>query len=333
MQNKEEKVFLIVLLSLIVIALLGVMIFFMINKDYQVSFFAFGNGTEMIFEKEYDSKEINNIIMNVGSMNVKFRESNADKIKVTIYGDKRQKINETITEHELKIEKAPNTFYLFAFFCWVREEAIVELPKEYIEKLQVNTSSGDIEVLDLENVDLQIESTSGNITCGNMHNGYLKTTSGNINAGSSNEMIAKSTSGDIKIQNAKTGRLEAVSGDIEANEIETIDAKSTSGTINLDKANKVVARTTSGNIRINTINEKCELSSVSGNITVDSCSLIENSTMQSTSGDVRISKGSNMYIDTKTTSGDVRIENNNRKAEIELKIKTTSGNITAMIEE
>ena len=46
------------------------------------------------------------------------------------------------------------------------------------------------------------------------------------------------------------------------------------------------------------------------------------------SGDVVINKSSdNFYCDAKATSGDVKIKDNNRRAEYELKIRAKSGDI------
>lgn len=330
MKNKGIKIVLIILLIIIAISLINVMIFAIIHKDKndKISFLAFGNKTEMLFQNEYNQNEINNISINATSSNVKFQEGNSDKVKVTVYGHKNQDVTVKLEENELEIKKENNVFQLFAFFCWFRDEIIIEIPKDYNGDIQIKTSSGKIELLDLEQANMQIESTSGNIECGNMSNGNLKTTSGNIRMGNSNEVTLKATSGNIMAEEIRNkGTIQTSSGKIEVKEIKQGEIESTSGKVKIEKANRITATTTSGSIHINQIDGYCNLSSNSGGVKIENLQINENSTIHTTSGNVNISKGENMYIETKTMSGNVKVENNNRKAEIELKIETASGSI------
>lgn len=60
---------------------------------------------------------------------------------------------------------------------------------------------------------------------------------------------------------------------------------------------------------------------------MEKCNLNENSSIHATSGGVKIKETNDIYIEAKANSGDVKVENNNRLSEIELKIETTSGEI------
>ena len=55
--------------------------------------------------------------------------------------------------------------------------------------------------------------------------------------------------------------------------------------------------------------------------------LLDDSDITSISGDIEINKNLGAYIKTETLSGEVNVENNDRYAKNELKIKTTSGDI------
>ena len=55
-----------------------------------------------------------------------------------------------------------------------------------MEKFGIQLSSGNAEILDLENAILQIESHSGNVICGNLDKVNIQTTSGNIKVGNAN---------------------------------------------------------------------------------------------------------------------------------------------------
>lgn len=95
----------------------------------------------------------------------------------------------------------------------------------------------------------------------------------------------------------------------------------------MQNVNRIVAKASSGTIRINKINAFCELSSKSGSIRIEDCNLTENSSIQATSGGVNITKLNDVYVDAKATTGSVKVQNNDRKLDTELKIKTTSGSI------
>ena len=89
------------------------------------------------------------------------------------------------------------------------------------------------------------------------------------------------------------------------------------------------AEASSGDIDIRKINEYCNLKTSSGNIDIETLNIIENSSINAKSGNVDIKRKNDIYIETETKSGDADIQNNNRMAEIVLKITTTSGNIKA----
>ncbi len=95
----------------------------------------------------------------------------------------------------------------------------------------------------------------------------------------------------------------------------------------MENTNKITAKATSGGININEINGFCDLNCKSGSIKIEKCNLNENSSIHATSGGVKIKETNDIYIDAKVSSGDIKVENNNRLSEIELKIETTSGGI------
>ena len=67
----------------------------------------------------------------------------------------------------------------------------------------------------------------------------------------------------------------------------------------------------------------------SGDINIDELDIKENSRIEAKSGDVTINNNvCNCYVEAETNSGDKSINKFDRKSEIELKIKTTSGDIS-----
>lgn len=331
MKSKVAKVILIIILVLIIIALINFMVYAIINKDkgsnMKFSLITFGDNTEKIFEKEYEPEELDKIKVDVSSSNVSIEKADIDKIKITAYGDKDETINETITNKELSITKSNTKVYIFAMFYWCDEKIIIQVPNDSEEEFNVHTSSGDITAQDLENNHINFESSSGKIECGNINNGSLKSSSGDITVGNGNEITLQASSGNIKAGDFNKLSAEASSGNVEIGTIGEGTIKTSSGEIDIISADRIKAEASSGDINVETIENYCELKTSSGNIDINSLNITENSNINAKSGNVRINGKNDIYVETETNSGDVNIDNNNRMAEIVLKITTTSGNI------
>ena len=330
MKNKGAKITLIIILVILVIALINFMIYAMVNKngEFKLSLIGFGDNTAMIFEKEYNPEELNNINVDVSSSNVKIEKADIDKIKITAYGEKEDKIKEVMNENELSITKENTKIFIFTMLYWCREEIIIQVPNNCDEEFNIKTSSGDIIVPDLEGDNIELKTASGKIQCGNINNGNIETSSGDILIGNGNEVTLKASSGNIKAGDFNKLSAEASSGDIEIGTIsEDAKVKTASGKITLNGANKLKAEAISGDIKINSIENNCEISSTSGNIIVDRANINENSFIKTNSGNVVINNKNDIYVETETTSGDADVQNNNRMSEIVLDITTTSGNI------
>lgn len=331
MKNKGIKIVLIIILAILVIALVNFMIYAIINRDndYSVKFslIAFGDNTEKIFEKEYEPEELDRINVDVSSSNVLIEKADVDKIKVTAYGEKDEKINETINNNELSITKSNTKVFIFAMFYWCDEKIIIQVPNDCEQEFNIHTSSGDIAAPNLENNVINLESSSGKIECGNINNGNFKSSSGDITVGNGNEITIQTSSGSIKAGDFNKLSAEASSGDVEVGKVGESTIKTSSGKILVESAKRLQAEASSGEIDINTIEEYCNLVTSSGSIEIDSLNITENSNINAKSGDVDIRSKNDIYIETETGSGDADVTNNNRMSEIVLKITTTSGSI------
>ena len=133
MVGKGVKITLIVACIILIIILISVMVFVMVNKDkkYSVSLLAFGDKTKTLLDERYEFNGINDIEVNSASSNVKFVESDTDEVKVTIYGLEGDNVSASLNNNKLEINKENNRIYIFALFIRIRDEIIVELPKNY----------------------------------------------------------------------------------------------------------------------------------------------------------------------------------------------------------
>lgn len=141
----------------------------------------------------------------------------------------------------------------------------------------------------------------------------------------------ETVSGDIysNINIVNDISMTTTSGDIELLEVNDISVVTTSGDIKVSKTNKISAVTTSGDVTINRVNERVSVKTTSGDIILKNLDIKDNSSVETASGDVSINNNiSNCYVETSTTSGDTNISKSDRKSDLILKIKTTSGDIT-----
>ena len=325
MQYKGLKISLIVLLSIAAIGIISLMIWLMFHKDKNFHIVFFNTKTEQIFQKEYALEEFEKLNIDALSSKVTIREGHSDKMKVTAYGKKHQLITEQLEDGTLSLTKENNVIGIF--FCWYQEEIIIEIPKTIEKTIHVKTASGNISILDLEQSILQLESISGNITCGHMRTGNIQTTSGNIQCGNAQEAEIKSTSGKIQAKDLNQATIKTTSGNIQVNTLQNGSAESFSGRIHIQQTQTIQLKTLSGEISVGQIDGSCQIHSTSGNLKIDTCHLHANSHMKTTSGKIEVLHLEDVYVETKTTSGNTHINGNNRKSEIELTLETVSGNI------
>lgn len=143
------------------------------------------------------------------------------------------------------------------------------------------------------------------------------------------DLVVNTVSGDIYVgDNAMENiKLKSVSGDISIENSNKINVTSTSGNVKVMKAEDLVIKTVSGDLKINTVSKSLSAETTSGEVEVERLEINSDSDIKTVSGDVEIGSINNIYVDTSTLSGDVKIKNNNRLADIVLSIHTTSGDI------
>ena len=122
----------------------------------------------------------------------------------------------------------------------------------------------------------------------------------------------KLTTGDIYLRNAKDSDLKVTTGDI------TITESFNTGSL----------KTTTGEINVNKATGRIDFKTTTGDITVKKIDLTDNSNIKATTGDVKIDKVNDIYITADSSTGDVKIKHTNRFSNVELNIKTSTGDIT-----
>jgi len=146
--------------------------------------------------------------------------------------------------------------------------------------------------------------------------------------GTTYNLDIEGTSSDVdSLIDLKDVNINTNSGDINLKDANKTTIKTISGDIKTNKTDSLYIKTTSGDMILGDINGKLTLNTTSGDIKINKLNLTKDSSIKVTSGDIIIGKTNEIYVDAHTVSGDTRINTNNRKADVELKINTISGDI------
>lgn len=298
----------IILYVVLIVILLSIMIFVLFKKDF---IFSFGDYDKVeLYNETYSLDEVDSLNINMVSTDITIKDSEDGNVRVVIYGKEERKDRYSVTNDDNNLKVSEQSYSSFCFgFCFYNEEVIVYLPKGFNKDINIKGTSSDVNIIN--NYDSKVD---------------IQTVSGDIKVQDVNDIFVRSTSGDIDINNAIDVEVKSVSGDVTIKSGKNVKADTTSGDISVDGATKIDINTTSGEVRIGT-SGNVDISTMSGDVEIGDLTVTCESIINTISGDVKINKVNDVYVDAKTTSGDSRIDNSNRTSENTLKIKTTSGDI------
>ena len=288
--NKSLAVFLIILLSIVVVALTGGFIY-MLNNNLPISFdWLVGENkysNTLVEAKTFDTIKDLNIYSKNGDITIE--ESTDGKIAVELYSDNVEE--EFIKdENEINIKLYNKSGFAFKFKT---DRILVKLPLEYANKISINNNVGDIKISTLD----------------------LATT--NI----------VSTIGDIKIDSINNANITNDIGDVKIEKINALTSINKTGDVKINTINDADIKVDTGDIKINTVNNKLELKSGIGDVKIDNATITSNSTINGSTGDIKIRNITGAYVEANTKIGDVKINNTDRKSDIILTINNTTGDI------
>ena len=127
-----------------------------------------------------------------------------------------------------------------------------------------------------------------------------------------NKINVKSNVGDITIEDFENAYLEVDTnvGDLEVDKIKNIEAKSDVGDIKIDNIYEYVKiKTNVGDVKIKNLN------------------ITKDSRIDSEIGDVKIQNINDIYVDAKANIGESKVNTNDRKSDVTLKITSSVGDI------
>lgn len=291
MKNRKLIISLIIILSIIAVLLLLFM-FGLLTGNFGISNFKYNYkvSNELVIDETYDMS-FTKINIDSNASNIYIKNSNDENTKLIIYGDKEN----------IKVDTSNNVLNISSKekpcigICFNRNVSKIEvyLNKDYDKDIKITNKFGDIEIADFVNANFDIEENAGNIS---------------IEKGNNVNILSKY--GDTKVTTLNVGNIIAKAGDVEVN-----------------YANDIVIDNSLGNIKITTVSNYLNLKNNCGDIKLGSINLKENSSIKDDLGDVKIGKTNEIYIDAKTSLGDVKINNNYNKSDVILKIENSCGDI------
>lgn len=287
MSNNKPLIIVNIILLLIIILVLLWFMFFGLKGFRNVDF-----KQELLKSGTYNLEEVNEIYSNLRDYDILVEKSDSDKVKVELYGSEksRDKVDLKQSNGKIVIEQV-GSIVCFGF-CYSNNIAKIYIPEDFDKKVNLTSTSGDIEV----KVDLQYDDN------------YIKT-----------------TSGDIKLDYVNKGKIYSTSGDIEINKAKNILINSTSGDIEISDVKDVNAHTTSGDIYIKRLDGSSDIKTTSGEIVVHNFNIVGDSLIESTSGDIDVFMANQANVEAKSVSGDKYIKE--MTGEYNLKLQTVSGDI------
>lgn len=292
--SKSFKIVLIVLLSLLLISFSGLFVILLTNNSMKNFSFSldFGEEQNLVFDKEYNN-DFSNIKVKSNVSDIKFIKTDDSKFTVKVYAktDENLSVNESSNELTINYEQK-NKVRVLEINKSPRIEVYV--PSNYSGKFDVVSDVGDVKADSFTNSELTV-----------------KINTGDIKVGSVKSVDAVTNTGDIKINNANKVNLVATTGDIK-----------------VGKVNDAVLKTRTGDIKVDNISEYILASANTGDILINSLSIVKDSSLTSNTGDIKINSSNEIYFDAKTNIGDTKINNNYRDAKSVLKVKTNTGDIT-----
>lgn len=262
--NKGLLITLITLISILIIVLVTFLVLILSDKIKFPTNFSFNTSSissesKLIYDEIYDVSSISNLKINTLSSDITFVESNDNNINVKVYGSKKRNLEVDLENNNLTINYQNHNICIG--FCFDNADITISIPKSYNGNIKMNSKSGDMDLIDLENATMNLETISGSIRSGKVLDINANTVSGDIDIKAiKNNVKASTTSGDIKIKDLnllKNSSLKSVSGDIEISKRNDIyiETNTISGDVNIRKNNRLAKNvlkieTVSGDINV-----------------------------------------------------------------------------------
>ncbi|MDE5984025.1 MAG: DUF4097 domain-containing protein [Eubacterium sp.] len=207
--NKGLIITVIALLSIIVLLLTGFMGYVIFTNGSHLDFSDWNRESKVIYDESFDSTDISKMIITSELGDIDIKQSNDDKIRVVAngYDEKLFKLtNEgnTITVNSTTSYHKTKVFNPFGNYRNIGIDIDIYLPSGCLEKLDISSDLGDVDIESSLDIDLTVNCDMGNITAENLSGKFaLHTDMGDIEIERINitaDSSATSDMGDIEVE-------------------------------------------------------------------------------------------------------------------------------------
>lgn len=237
MNNKTPIIFLIILLSLLIFALI---MFLVVNltggKGRMISIGSKSN--KIIYDKTFNIEEIKNIEIKQDAGDITFKETTDDNITVTAYGEEAQDIEVTLNGDKLIVDYTKINRFIFLNFGNIKNDIIINIPSSYSNKIKIANNMGNCYINDLPNATLDIDCDAGNVEAGKIKNANIKCNLGQVEIGEIlNKCDIKVDSGNVEIEKLIVNENSKISADLGNIEIKETNNINIEANVDLGKTN------------------------------------------------------------------------------------------------
>lgn len=241
MKNKGLIITLIILLIIIIFFLCMFLVYSLSGKKFGLINWRY-QSKNIIFDNTYEISTINNIQISQNAGNISFRESSDNNIKVIIYGDSENEASVHLNNSDLNVEVTKHSY--FFNFGVSENNIVIYIPSSFDNEISIKSDYGNIEVSNLPNATLIVDSDAGNVEIGQIKNLTAKCDYGNIEVSKIlNKCDIKADCGNIEVDNisiCENSTIKADLGNIDIGTINDIyvDADVDLGKVKINKNNR-----------------------------------------------------------------------------------------------
>ena len=178
MKHKGLLITGIVLLSLVVVALLGVMIYALAGNAPTFGL-SIRTSAEVIYDESFEA--VTELSVNSDCGDISFTENKNNKFQVTVYGENSDDVTVNFSDGKLEI-LYPQKKKLLSFVT-VKNNIVVSLPAEYAGDIKVTSAYGDVALCALPAASVDIGCDYGSVSVDESQNARITNNYGDVTLG------------------------------------------------------------------------------------------------------------------------------------------------------
>ena len=195
----------IVMLSIVIILLIAILCMGIVNGgNIQLGFVRGNKADQIIYDKGYDIKLINNIEVLSSAGDVKIEESNDSNVRVLVYGEEDNGLKVNLENGNLRVDYREHHKHHIISFGGYLSEIIIYVPKTYDKELNLNLDYGNLDIISLEKANITVKESCGNVKIEEVLNKLnIRTNCGDVKIEKVNlkeDSSIKCDMGDVKIK-------------------------------------------------------------------------------------------------------------------------------------